>query len=188
MPFNELPAFMSELRENPSISAMALQFLILTASRTGEVLEATWAELDDPDNPKLWTIPEERMKAGREHSIPLSDRAAEIIASMPHCGDYIFPGAREGRPLSNMSMTQLMRGMGITDYRVHGFRSSFRDWAGDCTTVDREVIEHALAHKLPDKVEAAYRRSSALEKRRALMQAWAEFCAANNISDMSAAA
>ena len=116
------------------------------------------------------------MKAGREHTVPLSDRAVQILEALPGVGELVFPGAREGRPLSDMAMTQLLRGMNGNGYRVHGFRSTFRDWAGDHTNFDREVIEHALAHKLPDKVEASYRRSSALEKRRRLMDAWAQYC------------
>ena len=175
MPFAELPAFMAKLRDNNSISARALEFGILTAARTTEIREATWAEINL--KAALWTIPAGRMKAGKEHVVPLSARALEILQSLPHVGDLVFPGAREGRPLSDMAMTQLLRGADGNGYRVHGFRSTFRDWAGDRTNFDRETIEHALAHKLPDKVEAAYRRSSAIEKRRRLMDAWAGYCA-----------
>lgn len=174
MPFAELPAFLGTLRDKDSISARALEFAILTAARSSEVREATWAEIDLAK--QLWTVPASRMKAGREHTVPLSDRTLEILQSLPRVGELVFPGAREGRPLSDMAMTQLLRGMDGNGFRVHGFRSSFRDWAGDRTAFDREVIEHALAHKLPDKVEASYRRSSAIEKRRRLMDAWAGYC------------
>lgn len=174
MPFGEIPGFMARLRQRESISARALEFLILTACRSGEVRGATWREIDLDS--ATWTIPAERMKAGREHTVPLSDRAVAILKNLPRCGGYVFPGAREGRPLSDMTLTEMLRGMNGNGYKVHGFRSTFRDWAGDCTAYDREVIEHALAHKLPDKVEAAYRRSSALNKRRKLMEAWAAYC------------
>ena len=174
MPFADLPSFMARLRDSASISARALEFAILTAARSNEVRGAAWGEIDLDGC--TWTIPANRMKAGREHTVPLSDRAVAILRDLPHVGDLVFPGAREGRPLSDMAMTQLLRGMDANGYRVHGFRSSFRDWAGDLTSFDREVIEHALAHKLPDKVEASYRRSSALNKRRKLMDAWASYC------------
>jgi integrase len=174
MPFAELPAFMGKLRGKASISARALEFLILTATRSGEVRGATWSEIDLDAG--TWTIPADRMKAGREHTIPLSDRAVTLLEALPRCGDLVFEGAREGRPLSDMALTELLKGMDGNGHKVHGFRSTFRDWAGDCTGFDREVIEHALAHKLPDKVEAAYRRSSALSKRRKLMDDWSAYC------------
>jgi integrase len=179
MPFDQLPDFMGKLRERESISAKALEFCILTATRSGEVRGATWDEID----PKTatWTIPASRMKADREHTVPLSDRAVAILEAMPRCGAYLFPGAREGRPQSDMAMTELLRGMDGNGYRVHGFRSSFRDWAGDMTAVDRETIEHALAHQLPDKTERSYRRASALNKRRLLMESWAAYCEATPI-------
>jgi integrase len=171
MSFAEIPAFMAKLREKESISARALEFLILTAARSGEVRGMTWGEV----GLKAWTVPATRMKAGCEHTIPLSDRAVAILKDLPRCGDLVFPGGREGRPLSDMAMTQLVRGMdGSNGNKVHGFRSTFRDWAGDMTTYDREVIEH-------DKVEAAYRRSSALNKRRRLMQAWSDYCAGKTV-------
>jgi integrase len=126
----------------------------------------------------IWTIPAERMKAGKEHQVPLSKRALAILKSLPHEGAYIFPGAKAKAPLSNMAMLELLRGMRSDGLTVHGFRSSFRDWAGDRTNYAREVIEHALAHQIKDKAEASYRRSDALEKRRRLMQQWADYCAA----------
>lgn len=177
MPFHEVPAFMAGLIERDSISARALEFAILTAARSGEVRGATWSEINL--DKAQWTISAERMKAGREHTVPLSKRAVALLKALPRIEgqDYVFPGAVAGRPLSDMALMALLRGMDANGYKVHGFRSSFRDWAGDTTEFDREVIEHALAHKLPDRVEAAYRRTTALEKRRILMQAWADHCA-----------
>ena len=181
MPFTELPAFMARLRERDSVSARALELLILTAARSGEIRGATWQEVDLDKG--LWTIPAERMKAGREHTVPLSKPALVLLKALPRIGDYVFPGAVEGKPLSDMALMQLLRGMDANGYKVHGFRSTFRDWAGDLGHFDREVIEHALAHQLPDKVEAAYRRSTALKKRAVLMQAWANYCEGAEIAD-----
>ena len=181
LPFAELPAFMAELRdlrhrgaESSSISARALEFLILTAARTGEVIGARWDEIENG----VWVIPAERMKAGRQHRVPLSKRALAILDALPREGEYIFPGAREGKPLSNMAMLQLLRGMSGNGYTVHGFRSAFSDWARETTAYPRDVVEMALAHAIKDKSEAAYRRGDALEKRRKLMQAWTDYCAA----------
>jgi integrase len=174
MPFADLPAFMARLRDRDSISARALELLILTACRTSETIKATWSEIDL--KAKTWIIPASRMKAGKDHTVPLSDRAVELLKALPRMGDHIFPGAKEGKPLSNMAMLELVRGMDCNGYRVHGFRSTFRDWCGERTNFDRETIEHALAHKLPDKVEAAYRRGTSLEKRVRLMEAWSTYC------------
>ena len=174
LPFTELPAFMAELRENESISARALEFTILTAARTGETIGAKWSEIDL--DAAVWTVPGERMKGGKEHEVPLSKEAVTLLENLPReKGGYMFAGARAKKPLSNMAMLQLLRGIrsGLT---VHGFRSTFRDWAGDRTNFPREVIEHALAHQIKDKAEASYRRSSALEKRRKLMDAWSSYC------------
>jgi integrase len=173
MPFDQVPQFMVRLRERESVSAKALELLILTAARSGEVRNATWAEVDLDKH--LWTVPADRMKAGKEHVVPLSKPAVALLKALPRIGAYIFPGAVEGKPLSDMALMQLLRGMDANGYKVHGFRSTFRDWAGDVTSFDREVIEHALAHKLHDKVEAAYRRGTALKKRSILMQAWADY-------------
>lgn len=175
MPFADVPAFMAQLRERDGISARALEFLILTATRTTEARAATWAEIDL--DKRLWVIPASRMKAAREHSIPLSDRAVAILKALPRLGDYVFPGQREGKPLSDFTMRHVLHTMVDPSITVHGFRSSFRDWAGDHTQFDRETIEHSLAHKLKDKVEASYRRGSALQKRELLMQAWGNYCA-----------
>jgi integrase len=168
MPHTELPAFMARLHsKRDSVSARALEFLILTAGRTSEVIGAQWSEIDL--KAKTWTVPAERMKASKEHVVPLSDRVIKLLGA---------PGHGRVFPLSNMAMLQLLRGMDVNGYAVHGFRSTFRDWAGDCTHHVREVIEHALAHQLKDKAEAAYRRSDALEKRRKLMNDWARYCTA----------
>lgn len=176
MPFGELPTFMAELRERQGISARALEFTILTAARTSEAIGARWSEIDI--EAKVWTVPAERMKGGKEHQVPLSERAVEILKSLPRekGSPYVFPGARAKQPLSNMAMLELLRGMRGDSLTVHGFRSTFRDWAGDRTNFARDVIEHALAHRIKDKAEAAYRRSAALEKRRQLMEAWARYC------------
>ena len=175
IPYAELPAFMAELRAKPGISARGLELAILTAARTGEVIAARWDEIDFGG--RLSAIPADRMKAGREHRIPLSDRVLEVLADLPRDGEFIFPGARAGKPLSNMAMLELLRGMRGKGATVHGFRSSFRDWAAEHTNFPREVAEHALAHCLPDKVEAAYRRGDLVDKRRLLMAAWAKYCA-----------
>lgn len=174
MPFAEVPGFMARLRERDSVSAKALELLILTAARSGEVRGATWNEIA-PDY-TTWTLSADRMKAGKEHTVPLSKQAVALLKALPRIGDYIFPGAVEGKPLSDMALLQQLRGLDANGFAVHGFRSAFRDWAGDVGNFDREVIEHALAHQLPDKVEAAYRRGTALNKRSLLMQAWANCC------------
>lgn len=178
MPFVDVPAFMAELRGNETISARALEFTILTAARTGETIGARWSEIDFAA--KLWIAPGERTKSGREHRVPLCDRALAILSAVPREGDgagYVFPGARRNRPLSNMAMLELLRGLRKdSGFTVHGFRSSFRDWAAERTNYPREIAEAALAHVVGDKVEAAYRRGDALEKRRRLMAAWAGYC------------
>lgn len=169
------PALMAELRKLSIVSARALELAILTAARTGEAIAATWAELDLDAG--IWTIPASRMKAAREHRVPLSDRALEILRSMPRKGPFVFPGARPGRHLSNMSMLELLRGLrpgeGLT---VHGFRSTFRDWCAELTSYPHHVCEMALAHSIGDSVERAYRRGDLFDKRRQLMQDWADFC------------
>ena len=175
MPYNDLPAFMTQLRQSDCLSCLALQFTILTAARTGEVLGATWNELDL--NARLWTIPAERMKARRPHRVPLSDAAAAIISQLEkvRVGEHIFHGRRGGKPLSQMAMLMLLRKRSLT-VTAHGFRSSFRDWAAEMTDFPSEVAEMALAHVVANSVERAYRRGDLLEKRRAIMTAWAEFC------------
>jgi integrase len=175
MPFADVPTFMARLRERESVSARALELLILTAARSGEIRGATWDEIDLDKH--LWVIPGERMKAGKQHTVPLSKPAAALLDAMQRIGEHVFPGAVEGKPLSDMALMQQLRSLDANGYKVHGFRSSFRDWAGETLgdRFDRETIEHALAHQLPDKVEAAYRRGTALKKRTLLMQSWANY-------------
>jgi integrase len=175
MPFADLPAFMGKLRVAEGLAARALEFTILTAARSGETYGARWEEFDF--DAKVWTVPAERMKAGRIHRIPLSDRALEILASLKgaRVSEFAFPGMRAKKPLSSMAMEMALRRMNV-DVTVHGFRSAFRDWCGEETSFPREVAEAALAHVIGDKAEQAYRRGDALEKRRALMAAWAEWC------------
>lgn len=174
LPYGDVPAFVARLRDRPAVAARALEFAVLTTARSGEVLGARWEEIDTAG--KLWTVPPVRMKAHKEHRVPLADRALEILREMKEVrsGDYVFSGQRKGRPLSGMSMEMLLRRMDV-DVTPHGFRSSFRDWAGDVTHFPREVIEAALAHAIENKTEAAYRRSDALAKRRSLMDSWAVY-------------
>jgi integrase len=177
LPYPEIGAFMAELRRQEGIAAGALEFAILTAARTGEVIGARWSEVNIAE--RLWTIPAERMKADKEHRVPLCDAVLAIVAKMGEIrqGDFVFPGGKEGRPLSNMAFLMLLRRMGRGDLTAHGFRSSFRDWAAERTGFPAEVAEMALAHAVADKVEAAYRRGDLFQKRRQLAEAWAKFCA-----------
>jgi integrase len=177
LPYADLGTFLTELRQQNGIAARALEFTILTAARTGEVIRARWDEFDLAE--RLWTVPAERMKAGKEHRVPLSDAALAIIKEMGtiRSGDFVFPGAGGARPLSQMALLMTLRRMGRGDLTVHGFRSTFRDWAAERTNFPAEVAEMALAHTVSDKVEAAYRRGSMFLKRRALADAWAKFCA-----------
>jgi len=158
------------------LAAMALEFCILTATRSGEVLGARWCEIDLAA--KVWAVPAARMKAAREHRIPLSDRALAILEKLAQAktGEFVFPGQRVGKSLSGMAMEMCLRRMNLDAVTVHGFRSAFRDWAGNETHFPREVAEAALAHVVGDKAEQAYRRGDALEKRRGLMAAWASYC------------
>jgi integrase len=176
MSYENVAAFMGKLQEREATAALALEFCILTAARSSEVLCAPWSEFDL--DKKIWTVPANRMKPGRVHRVPLSARAVAILKHMAKlkAGDFVFPGHRRGKPLSNMAMEMMLRRMKIEDATVHGFRSSFRDWAGNVTSFPREVIESALSHVIGDKAEQAYRRSDALEKRRKLMEAWATYC------------
>lgn len=175
LPYVELPAFLANLREQEGIAARALEFTILTVARTGETIGARRAEFSTKE--KLWTVPADRMKSGKEHRVPLSDRALENIPTEAvDGGDFVFPGGRQGQPLSNMAMLKLLERMGRNDMTVHGFRSTFRDWVAERTNFAAEVVEMALAHAIDSKTEAAYRRGDLFEKRRRLMDAWAEFC------------
>jgi integrase len=176
MPYDAVPAFVSKLRGREGIAALALEFLILTGTRSGEVRGAVWSEFDLSAG--VWTIPARRMKSAREHRVPLSGTACEIVARLAEiraAGPYVFTGHQPSKPLSTTAMSALLRRMGVNT-TVHGFRSAFRDWAGNETHFPREVAEAALAHVVGDKAELAYRRSDALEKRRALMMAWANHC------------
>jgi integrase len=177
LPYAELAGFLAALREQQGIVARALEFTILTAARSGETRGARRSEFDLLD--KTWTVPAERMKANREHRAPLPARALTILQEMQahhHCDDgFVFPGGKQDKPLSDMAFSMLLRRMGRGDLTAHGFRSSFRDWAAEQTNFPSEVAEMALAHAVGSKVEAAYRRGDLFEKRRRLMQAWAEF-------------
>lgn len=179
LPWKRIAKLIGELRKQEGVSARALEFTILTASRTSEVLLAKPAEFDFAEN--VWNVPKERMKGEITHRVPLSPRAAEIVKAMmkEHPGEFVFPG-RDNGPLSNMAMLELLRRMGYGDFTVHGFRSTFRDWTADETNYTRSVCEAALAHKLKDLTEASYRRTDLLERRRPLMLDWAKFCEPDN--------
>lgn len=185
LPWQRIGTFMVALRAREGVAARAVEFAILTACRSGEVRGARWAEFDTVG--KVWTIPAERMKARREHEVPLSDAALALLEAMPKEGELVFFGTR-GQPLSDMSLTAVLRRMNGNDrpvwadangegVTVHGFRSTFRMWAAETTNYPREVAEHALAHQLPDAVERAYQRGSQFAKRAALMAEWAAYCA-----------
>ena len=178
LPYVEISAFMAELRSQEGVSPRALEFAILTAARTGEVIGARWDEINVAE--RLWTIPAARMKSEREHRVPLADATLVIVEMMAaiRSGEFVFPGGKEGRPLSNMAFLMLLRRMGRGELTAHGFRSSFRDWAAERTGFPAEVAEMALAHAVGDKVEAAYRRGDLFQKRRRLAEAWAKFCMA----------
>jgi integrase len=174
LPFAEMSDFMAVLRRTDGISARALEFTILTAARTGEVITSRWDEIDFDE--AVWSVPAARMKSNRPHRVPLSKRAIELLRAMPRdSSGYIFPGSIAGKPISNTAMLKLLTDMrsGLT---VHGFRSAFSDWARERTAYPRDVIEMCLAHTIKDKSEAAYRRGDALEKRRRLMESWSQYC------------
>ncbi len=177
MPYADVAAFIIELRKREAVAATALEFTILTAARSGETLGAKWHEIDWKD--KIWTVPAERMKAGREHRVTLSSRTITILKKLAELGadenSFVFPGQKPGKPLSVMAMDMVLRRMEV-DVTVHGFRSSFRDWCGEVSNFPRDVAEAALAHVVGDKTERAYRRGDSLEKRRKLMIAWASYC------------
>lgn len=192
LPYAEVGAFMVELRKREGIASRALEFGILCASRSGEVRGAKWSEIDLGG--AVWTVPADRMKAGKEHRIPLAPAAISLLKGLPHLtgSQLVFPAPR-GAPLSDMALTAVLRRMERVGLTQHGFRSTFRDWAGETTAYPREVIEHALAHQLKDKAEAAYQRGDLLTKRRRLMADWAAYCAlvgkrSDNVSGISRAA
>jgi len=180
LPWQQMAAFMAKLATQEGVGALALRFAILTAARTGEAIGATWAEIDL--TAALWTVPAARMKAGREHRVPLSKPALTVLRQVAKLRTDkapdapVFPGAKPGKPLSNMALLMTLRRMGHGDLTAHGFRSSFRDWCAEATNHPRDVAEQALAHTLGDKVEAAYRRGDLFDKRRKLMDDWARFC------------
>lgn len=171
--YADIPTFMKALREREGMGALALEFTILTAARTGEVIGAKWPEFDL--DAKVWTVPADRMKAGVEHRVPLSDRCIEILKDLPRISDYVFPGNKTDKPLSNMSLLATLSRMGRDDLTTHGFRSTFRDWAAETTDYPNEVVEMALAHTIKNKAEAAYRRGDMLERRRSLMTDWGNY-------------
>lgn len=181
LPYAEAPSFMADLRGREATAARALEFAILTAARSGEVLGATWAEIGVDG--AVWTVPAARMKAGREHRVPLSTAAVELVRALDAArdaekaqpSDPVFPNVKGGKPLSSMAMAMLLRRMG-SPVTAHGFRSAFRDWASETTGFPHEVCEMALAHTIGNKAEAAYRRGDLFAKRRGLMDAWASYC------------
>lgn len=177
MSYTEVPPFIADLHARQGTAALALEFAILTAARSGEVLGARWEEIDFDS--AMWTVPAARMKAGREHRVPLSPRALNIAKTMHKArnGDFIFAGQRTGQPLSAMALQMMLRRMKINNATVHGFRSAFRDWAAERTNFTNEVCEAALAHVIKNKAEAAYRRGDLFDKRKKLMDAWAAYCA-----------
>jgi integrase len=181
LPWPQIPTFMAELRARDGTAARALEFAILTAARSGEVRGARWDEIRGD----VWVIPGERMKMRREHRVPLSTQALTLLANMPRVSELIFPGSRPGVPLSDMSLSAVIRRMNGNSSRwlteqgepivVHGFRSTFRTWAAEATDYPRELAEVALAHINKDRIESAYQRGDMLEKRRAMMAAWSDF-------------
>jgi integrase len=177
--YAEIPTFMKELRETEGKSAAALEFLILTAARTSEAIYAHWREIDMKH--ETWTVPAERMKARREHRVPLSPPAIAVLKGAKELkGDYVFPGRTPARPLSNMALLMTLGRMNRGEITAHGFRSTFRDWAAERTNFPNEVVEAALAHAIESKTEAAYRRTDFFERRRQLMDDWAEYCGKRN--------
>ena len=177
LPYAEIGAFVAELRQDSGVAAACLQFITLTAARLDEARSATWDEIDLPN--RIWIVPARRMKADKEHRVPLSAGAVVILKQMQEIrqSDYVFPGRLEGRPIGDNTIWRLAKEAAGSDITIHGLRSSFRDWAAERTSFPREVAEMALAHAIPNAVEAAYRRGDLFEKRRRLMDAWAEFCA-----------
>ena len=174
MPWRDVPAFYAELNGRGAIAAKALQFTILTASRTTEVLDMKWTEVDFVT--QLWTVPAVRMKGSKEHRVPLTGEMLAILEPLKAlASDYVFEGQKRHRPLSNMSMLMLLRRMGRDAFTVHGFRSSFRDWASEAANAPRELAEAALAHQVGSDVERAYARSDLIERRRELMEQWTDF-------------
>jgi integrase len=182
LPYNELPTFWAQLNEREGVAARALEFTVLTAARTGETIGAKWDEIDLKQ--KVWIVPADRMKTSKEHRVPLSDRALEILQALPteRGNDSVFIGPSKGSGLSNMAMAAVLKRMGRTDITVHGFRSTFRDWCAERTNYPNHVVEMALAHSIGSAVEKAYRRGDLFEKRSKLMADWARFCVTQPVS------
>lgn len=185
LPYTEIATFMTKLRAQTSISAKALEFVILTVARTSEAIGATWGEINFRD--AEWVVPAKRMKAKKEHRVPLSDAAMDILKTMASVrqNDFIFPGTKPQRPLSSMALLMTLRRMNYGKLTVHGFRSTFRDWAAENTAYSHEVVEMAMAHTISNKAEAAYRRGDLIKKRRRLMCDWANACYGSSINDSS---
>ena len=177
LPFEDIPTFIDRLRHRSSVGRLALELLILTAARSGEVRGACWSEIDLKKN--IWTIPAERMKAGKSHAVPLDEAAIDVLKRVKRfavpVSDLVFPGQNVKKPMSDMTLLKILRDMDLP-FTVHGFRSTFRDWVAEETSYPGEIAETALAHAIPNKVEAAYRRTDFLEKRRALMRDWGAYC------------
>lgn len=181
LPYTEIPVFIKKLNEHTGIGANALKFTVLNAARTGEVINATWDEIDLEAG--IWTIPGDRMKSGREHRVPLSSAALELLSGLARVNTYVFPGWVKDKPISNMTMLKLLKkDLGYSDKTVHGFRSSFRDWAAETTNFPSEVVEMALAHVIENQTEAAYRRGDLFTKRQKLMESWACFTLSSTLS------
>ena len=174
LPYAEMPAFMAELHKREDTSARALEFAILTAARSGEVLAARWEEFDLAG--AVWAVPAEHMKTGKEHRVPLAPRTVKIVKDMVRSSEFVFPRDKSGKPLSERALWKKLRHMKVENASAHGFRSTFRDWAAERTNYPNHVVEMALAHAIGDSVEAAYRRGDLFDKRRRLMDEWARFC------------
>ncbi len=176
LPYAEIGEFIKELHRREGLAPKALEFIVLTASRVSEAVNAKWDEIDWQR--KLWVVPAERMKAHREHRVPLSEAAIRLLKNLKDekQSDYIFPGWKVKSPLTGAACLKLLHDMGHDDLTTHGFRSTFRDWAAEQTSTPSRIAEAALAHVVGDKTEAAYQRGDLLEKRRLLMQAWADYC------------
>ena len=183
LPYDQIGIFLADLRKRGNVSARALEFCILTATHTGETLKAQWEEIDLGN--AMWTIPATRTKTGKAHRVPLSAPALAILNDMAtiRTGDFVFPGIKTDKPMSRTVLLERLEHMGRTDLTVHGFRSTFRDWAAECTNFPREVAEMCLAHTIGNQVEAAYRRGDLFEKRRQVMDAWARYCEAPAIEN-----
>jgi integrase len=176
MPYATVPAFMVQLRRDTTSAARALEFAVLTVARSNEILKADWSEIDL--GAKVWKVPASRMKAGREHKVPLSSAAVALLSALPGPrAGIVFPGSKPGKPMNQMQLRRQLRGMGEADASVHGFRSAFTDWAHEKSAFATEVIEMSLAHTVGNAVQRAYRRTDLFDRRRALMSAWADFCA-----------